>query len=158
MTLRFFSLAALLVAAGLILATVPIHAQNAPAPDDRRLIDNPDEIKHLLTEQTVYGRYTNGTIWTEYQSSDGRTAYEQDNCIYEGKWWIAAGEVCYRYQAMENGATYCFQLYQHSSRLEFYGEFAPGDWQLNAYSVDVTPGNPEKLPLDKQGCRPAPGV
>ena len=149
---------ALLFAAGLILSPGLARAQDASAPDHRELIDNPAAIKRALNEQTVYGRYADGKIWTEYQSSDGRTAYEEDNCIYEGHWWVAAGQVCYRYEAMEDGKVFCFQLYHHGSRLEFDYELAPGDWQMNAYTIDVTPGNPEKLPLDKQGCRPAPGV
>jgi len=158
MIFRYLSLTALLFAAGLTWSPGFARAQDASLPDHRELIDNPAEIKRALNEQTVYGRYADGKIWTEYQSSDGRTAYEEDNCIYEGHWWVADGQVCYRYEAMEDGKVFCFQLYHHGSRLEFDYELAPGDWQMNAYTIDVTPGNPEKLPLDKQGCRPAPGV
>ena len=158
MSFRRFSLTALLFVAGLIASPGLARAQDASLPDHRELIDNPAEIKRALNEQTVYGRYADGKIWTEYQSSDGRTAYEEDNCIYEGHWWVASGQVCYRYEAMEDGKVFCFQLYHHGNRLEFDYELAPGDWQMNAYTIDVTPGNPEKLPLDKQGCRRAPGV
>lgn len=158
MIVRYFSFTALAFAASLALLPSAALAQSAAAPDHRELIDNPAEIRRLLNEQTVYGRYTDGKIWTEYQSSDGRTAYEEDNCLYEGHWWVASGQVCYRYEGMEKGKVFCFQLYQHGNRLEFDYELAPGDWQTNAYTVDVTPGNPEKLPLDKEGCRPAPGV
>jgi len=160
MTIRTVGLAFVLplviLAGGLSLP--PASADDTPHPANRELIDNPAEIKRLLTDQTVYGRYTNGQIWTEYQSPDGRTAYEENNCIYRGHWWIAGGEVCYRYEAMENGTIFCFRLYHNGPRLDFDYELAPGDWQLNAYSIDVTPGNPEKLPLEGEGCRPGPGV
>src|SRR4029077_17567354 len=96
MTIRFLGLALLMFAGGLALPQ-PAGADEMQHPNHRELIDNPVEIKRLLPNQTSYGRYTNGEIWTEYQSPDGRTAYEENNCIYRGHWWIAGSEVCYRY-------------------------------------------------------------
>jgi hypothetical protein len=133
-------------------------AEDAPKPSPPQPIDNPVDIKRLLNDQTVYGRYSNGDPWAEYQSPDGRTAYQEKNCIYRGHWWVAGDQVCYRYEEIENGTVFCFRLYHDGPRLDFYYELAPGDWQLNAYSIDVTPGNPEKLPLEGRSCVPSPGV
>lgn len=153
---RRLGLACLLVVAVLVLPGLAAGEDaQKPAPQP---IDNPAELKRLLNDQTVYGRYANGDPWTEYQSPDGRTSYLEKNCIYRGHWWIAGGQVCYRYEEIENGTVFCFRLYREGPRLDFYYELAPGDWQLNAYTIDVTPGNPEKLPLEGQSCTPAPGV
>jgi hypothetical protein len=129
-----------------------LRAGDMQHPTHRERIENRGEIEKLLTDHTLYGRYVGGEPWTEYHSPDGRTAYRENNCTYQGHWWIASGLVCFRYEALNEGQPACFRLYRNGDRLDFDYEEGNGGWRLNAYSVDRRPGNPEKLPLQGQAC------
>jgi len=142
---------------GLALVAIVILVGNLQAadlehPKQRERIADRAKIQELLTDHTLYGRYAGGQPWTEYHSPDGRTAYRENNCVYQGHWWIASGLVCFRYDAFNEGKPACFRLYRNGDRLDFDYDRGVGIWTLNAFTVDRRPGNPEKLPLQGQSC------
>jgi hypothetical protein len=136
----------------LLISGRDLRAGDMEHPTQRERIEDRAEIRKLLTDHTLYGRYVGGEPWTEYHSPDGRTAYRENDCTYQGHWWIASGLVCFRYEAFNDGRPACFRLYRNRDQLDFDYEEADGEWKLNAYSVDRRPGNPEKLPLQGQAC------
>lgn len=144
-------LVALTIAAVLI-SGGNLRAGDMEHPTPRERIAERTEIQKLLTDHTLYGRYVGGQSWIEYHSPDGRTAYQENNCTYQGHWWIASGLVCFRYEAFNDGKPACFRLYRNGERLDFDFDEGGGDWKLNAYTVDRRPGNPNKLPLQGQAC------
>ena len=141
-----------LTIAMLLISGRDLWAGDMEHPTHRERVEDRAEIQKLLTDHTLYGRYVGGQRWTEYHSLDGRTAYRENNCVYQGHWWIASGLVCFRYDAFNEGQPACFRLYRNGERLDFDYEVGGGDWKLNAYTVDRRPGNPEKLPLQGQAC------
>jgi hypothetical protein len=109
-------------------------------------------IEKLLSDRTLYGRYSDGDPWAEYHEADGRTAYRQNNCTHAGHWWVESGLVCFRYDDFNAGKPTCFQLYRRGDRLEFYNQQFDGSWKLNAYTTDIRPDNPDKMPVEGQVC------
>jgi hypothetical protein len=139
----------------LLLATSVLTRADEPSPqpDPGERISHASEIWKLIADQTFYGRYNpNGKSWAEYQSSDGRTAYKENDCIYAGHWSIKDDLVCYRYDAINHGQPACFALFRHGKELDFYMPGSDGKWFLNAYTTDRQPGNPDKMPVDGQSC------
>jgi hypothetical protein len=142
-----------LLALGLILLSWPnAMAGDRALPPPHERIEDSGEIRQLLTDSTLYGRYVGGQRWSEYHSPDGRTAYRENNCTYQGHWWIDAGLVCFRYEAFNEARPACFRLYRNKDQLDFYQQRLDGDWVLNAYTNDRRKGNPENLPLQGQAC------
>jgi hypothetical protein len=121
-------------------------------PPTRQRVEDRIGIEQLLTDHTLYGYYVGGQPWSEYHSPDGRTAYQENNCVYAGHWWVEQGLVCFRYEAFNHGQPACFQLYRVGDRLEFDYRQGASTWKLNAYTVDRRQGNPDKMPLDGQSC------
>jgi hypothetical protein len=136
------------------LCAVPALAEDDDAqPDPEARISQPAEMKQLLTNQTLYGRYSfGGKAWAEYQAADGRTAYKEENCIYAGHWWIQDDLVCYRYEAFQNGKPACFGLFLRDNQLTFYMPGMNGTWFLNAYTIDRRAGNPDRMPVEGEPC------
>ena len=123
-----------------------------PPPDDQR-VSQRAEIDKLLTDQTLYGRYSpGGKPWAEYQSPDGRTAYKEENCTYAGHWWVQDDLVCYRYDSFNQGKPACFALFHQKDQLSFYIPGLNGEWFLNAYTTERRPGNPDRMPVEGQAC------
>jgi hypothetical protein len=149
--------ARLVALAGPVLATLLCFAAGAVADDSKRptqreRIEDEAAIRGLLEDHTLYGRYVDGTPWMEYHSPDGRTAYHEHDCTYQGHWWTQYGLVCFRYDAFNNGVPSCFRLFRKGNELDFDQEYGADDWRLNAYTVDRKAGNPEKLPIEGQAC------
>lgn len=136
------------------LCAIPALAEDDDAqPDPEARISQPAEMKQLLTNQTLYGRYSfGGKAWAEYQAADGRTAYKEENCIYAGHWWIQDDLVCYRYEAFQNGKPACFGLFLRDNQLTFYMPGMNGTWFLNAYTIDRRAGNPDRMPVEGEPC------
>jgi len=141
-----------LTVAALLLSAGDLRAGDTQHPMARQRIEDRAEIQKLLTDHTLYGRYIGGQPWSEYHSPDGRTAYRENNCTYQGHWWIAAGLVCFRYDVFNDAKPACFRLYRNGDRLDFDFDQGDGNWKLNAYTLDRRPGNPGKLPLEGQAC------
>jgi len=136
----------------LLLIAGSLRAADIEHPKPRERIEDRAKIQELLTDHTLYGRYVGGQSWTEYHAADGRTAYRENNCVYQGHWWIASGLVCFRYEAFNEGKPACFRMYRNGDRLDFDYDGGIGVWRLNAFSVERRQGNPEKLPLQGQSC------
>ncbi len=139
--------------AGLALFLSAAQAQDSEQPDPADRITDRGELDHLIKDQTFYGLYSpSGKPWSEYQASDGRTAYREENCTYAGHWWIEAGEVCYRYDAFNDGKPACFAMFHRGDQLAFYLRGLSGEWYLNAYTTGRRPGNPDNMPVEGQTC------
>ena len=136
-----------------LFAIPPVLAEDDAQPDPAARVSQRAEMEKLLTDQTLYGRYSGGgKVWAEYQAADGRTAYKEENCIYAGHWWIQDDLVCYRYEAFQNGKPACFGLFLRDNQLTFYMPGMNGTWFLNAYTVDRRPGNPDRMPVEGEPC------
>jgi hypothetical protein len=131
-------------------ADVPSGASEAPAevaPDAVAVLD-PDEIKKILDDLTIYGRYVDGENWIEYHLPDGRTAYWEKGCTYPGKWWMQQGQVCYAYPNYHDGAPNCFVLYRRpTGEIQFVALADAGFGYLASFSLKTATGNDAALPI-----------
>lgn len=164
---RIFSLAtlsigALALSASLVFADLEPEAAPAPiapgevAPDAVAVVD-PDEIKKLLANLTIYGRYVDGENWIEYHLSDGRTAYWEKGCTYPGTWWMESGQVCYAYPNYNDGAPNCFILFRRSDGgIQFVALDMDGVGYLASFSLKTASGNDAHLPVG--GLSPCVGA
>jgi hypothetical protein len=139
--------------AGLAETTV---APSVVAPDAIAVTD-PQAIRAVLEEMTVYGRYFDGEDWIEYHLKDGRTAYWEKGCTYPGKWWVTDGQICYAYPNYLDGAPNCFILYQRpGGAVQFVAFAGDGSTYLASSSTEMAPGNAAHLPVG--GLSPCVGV
>lgn len=123
----------------------------AQEPELRSRIAVDEDIRELLTDKTVHGIYADGNKWLEYHSPGGISAY-WDGCTHPGEWWVADGLICYRYPGDPAQADHCWFVYRDSERIEFvYYADGPGG-PIGAYSLDITAGNSEHLPLGTSDC------
>lgn len=141
------AVAAASAAAWLCLAALAAIAQEPP----RERIADDKVLGDLLRDQTIHGIYANGDEWIEYHAPDGRSAY-WDGCSHPGKWWIADGLACYRYPEDPTHADHCWYVYRRSKRIEFVYAADGPEGPVGGYSLEVTQGNPEHLPLNKSDC------
>ena len=117
------------------------------APDAVAVFD-PAEIKRILDDLTIYGRYVDGENWIEYHLPDGRTAYWEKGCTYPGKWWLEQGQVCYAYPNYHNNAPNCFVLYRRpSGEIQFVAIADAGFAYLASFSLKTATGNDAALPI-----------
>ncbi|WP_119303994.1 hypothetical protein [Dongia deserti] len=117
------------------------------APDAVAVFD-PDEIKKILDDLTIYGRYVDGENWIEYHLPDGRTAYWEKGCTYPGKWWMEQGQVCYAYPNYHNNAPNCFVLYRRpGGQIQFVAIADAGFSYLASFSLKTAMGNDAALPI-----------
>jgi hypothetical protein len=120
---------------------------NDLAPDAVAVTD-PAEIKKALDGLTIYGRYYDGQDWIEYHVADGRTAYAEKGCVYPGKWWVEAGEVCYAYPTYRGGEPNCFVMFlRPSGAIQFVAFSVDGAPYMASSSWKTAPGNDAHLPL-----------
>lgn len=123
-----------------------------PIPDDvapdAQAVTDPTEIKRILDNLTIYGRYVDGENWIEYHLPDGRTAYWEKGCTYPGKWWLQSGQVCYAYPNYHNNAPNCFILYQRpNGEIQFAAIADAGFSYLASFSLKTATGNDAALPI-----------
>jgi hypothetical protein len=147
------------LALGSGLAPIPALADNPPAepsPEqapadlapDALAVTDPAEIKGILDDLTIYGRYTDGKNWIEYHLPDGRTAYWEDGCTYPGKWWLEGGQVCYAYPNYHDGAPNCFILFHRpNGEIQFVAVADAGFTYLASFSLKTAHGNDAALPI-----------
>ena len=143
-----------LLTAGLAL---PLHAETpaetpGSVPDlapDAVAVTDPVEIRKMLNELTIYGRYYDGEDWIEYHLADGRTAYFEKGCTYPGKWWLDNGEVCYAYPNYRDGQPNCFVMFvRPNGAIQFVAFDADGTPYIASSSLKTAPGNDAHLPLN----------
>ena len=121
------------------------------APDAVAVFD-PGEIKKILDDLTIYGRYVDGENWIEYHLPDGRTAYWENGCTYPGKWWMEQGQVCYAYPNYHNNSPSCFVLYRRpSGQIQFVTIPDAGLAYLASFSLKTATGNDAGLPIGSPG-------
>ncbi len=117
------------------------------APDAVAVMD-PGEIRKILDDLTIYGRYVDGENWIEYHLPDGRTAYWEKGCTYPGKWWLEQGQVCYAYPNYHNSAPNCFVLYRRpGGQIQFVAIADAGFAYLASFSLKTATGNDAALPV-----------
>lgn len=115
---------------------------------DALAVTEPGEIKRILDDLTIYGRYVDGENWVEYHLPDGRTAYWEKGCTYPGKWWLENGQVCYAYPNYHDGAANCFILYRRpNGEIQFAAVADAGFSYLASFSLKTAPGNDAALPI-----------
>jgi hypothetical protein len=125
----------------------PLAGPDDVAPDAQAVTD-PDEIKQILDNLTIYGRYVDGENWIEYHLPDGRTAYWEKGCTYPGKWWLENGQVCYAYPNYHNNAANCFILYHRpNGAIQFAAIADAGFSYLASFSLKTASGNDAGLQI-----------
>ena len=127
---------------------IALDLRDVTAPD-AHAVDDPNAIKTLLDNLTIYGRYTDGTDWIEYHSPTGRSAYWEKGCTSPGVWWIQESQICYAYPNYRNGEPNCFLLFRTNGGVQFVSVDGEGNAQLSSTSTKLVQGNQENLPLDK---------
>lgn len=113
-----------------------------------------------FTDRTFYGRYVDGSNFTEYYAPDGRAGY-WDGCPHAGRWWVEARHeeavVCFVYPTMSPPGPHCFGVFKapasRGGRLEFLLDGSDPRWNAHAYTRAIRPGNPEGLSLTASGCQ-----
>ena len=89
-------------------------AQDAPAVIAPAVIADAATLDELLAGNTLYGANTyHGLIefkWSEFHCPGGRSIYLRGLELYRGKWWLEENEVCYSYEELSPGETYCFHV------------------------------------------------
>jgi hypothetical protein len=96
-----------------------IGAATAIASDQRELTG--DAMRKALPGRTIHlstplGRLpisfrADGTMWGSAGSMASYVGSERDR----GRWWIAANQLCQRWNTWLGGQSYCFRLRQHGS-------------------------------------------
>lgn len=125
----------------------PLAGPDDVAPDARAVTD-PNEIRQILDNLTIYGRYVDGENWIEYHLPDGRTAYWEKGCTYPGKWWLENGQVCYAYPNYNDNAANCFILYYRpNGAIQFAAIADAGFSYLASFSLKTATGNDAGLPV-----------
>jgi hypothetical protein len=125
----------------------PLTATDDVAPDAQAVTDD-GEIRKILDNLTIYGRYVDGENWIEYHLPDGRTAYWEKGCTYPGKWWLQNGQVCYAYPNYHDNAANCFILYHRpSGEIQFAAVADAGFSYLASFSLKTATGNDAGLPI-----------
>ena len=134
---------------------VPPLAEDV-APDAEPVTDA-DEIKRILDNLTIYGRYVDGENWIEYHMPDGTTAYWENGCTYPGRWWMERGQICYAYPNYNEGAPNCFLLLRRAKgAIQFVAVDQDGIGYLASFSLKTALGNDAHLPT--AGLSPCVGV
>jgi hypothetical protein len=117
------------------------------APDATEVTDDA-EIRRILEDLTIFGRYVDGEDWIEYHDRSGRTAYNEKGCTYPGTWWIENGSICYAYPNYRNNAPNCFVMFiRDGGGIQFVAFDAGGAPYLASSSVNIAAGNVAHLPL-----------
>jgi hypothetical protein len=125
----------------------PLAGPDDVAPDAQAVTDE-GEIKQILDNLTIYGRYVDGENWIEYHLPDGRTAYWEKGCTYPGKWWLQNGQVCYAYPNYHDNAANCFILYHRpNGEIQFAAIADAGFSYLASFSLKTATGNDAALPI-----------
>lgn len=147
-----------------LVASLLIPPATAAGPE---LIRDPQALKALFSGRTVYGRFLDGSPWTEYYSPDGRAAYVQLQCLHSGNWWITrlsqtfgsieAGTpiACFSYPTQNApGDAFCFAVGGSPGRERFYPVHGHSEYTgiPAAIAERWADGNAEALPLDQDGC------
>jgi hypothetical protein len=100
MSLRLVALALAL----LVTASVPSRA------GDEDLM-SADEVRALLTGNTLTGRYSNGNSYSEYHHPDGRVyGHNNRKPVEKGCWEMRANLACYYYQEDKQRGPFCWSF------------------------------------------------
>ncbi len=145
---------------GLVALSPALSVAETPAPDETPLaapddvapdalaVTDPADMKRILDDLTIYGRYVDGENWIEYHLPDGRTAYWEKGCTYPGKWWLQNGQVCYAYPNYHDNAANCFILYHRpNGEIQFAAIADAGFSYLASFSLKTATGNDAGLPI-----------
>jgi hypothetical protein len=126
----------------------PATGEPPVVANDAVAITDAVQIKGILDDLTIFGRYVDGENWIEYHLTDGRTAYWEKGCTYPGKWWLQQGQVCYAYPNYHDGAPNCFVLYRRpSGEIQFVAIADAGFSYLASFSLKTEMGNAAALPV-----------
>lgn len=137
------------LAALLALLALALPARGEEAVPDGRILGH-KTLESLVSGRTQYGDRSDGSSDIEFHSSDGRSAYWYEGCLYRGIWWATEDTLCYIYPTTTWPGPHCFIVERRDGALRFVG--APGD--LDPLVITITanvPGNPEHFPLDGEG-------
>jgi hypothetical protein len=72
---------------------------------------SPTELRALITDNTITGRYNNGEPYSEYRAPDGRVLGHNNRVPNEEACWdIKADQVCYYYAKGRSRGEFCWRL------------------------------------------------
>ncbi len=101
---------------------------------------NGDELRELVTGNTISGQHDNGMVYSEYHSPDGRIfGHNNFDPVKDGCWQVRGDSVCYSYQSGLAPGLFCWRFYKA----------AEGNYRIvlpntgTAGSAIVAKGNPE---------------
>ena len=86
-----------------------------PVPADATPITDAAKLREIYAGNTMIGvnRFPDEPEfkWSEYQCRNGQTRWAFDGRLYAGRWSAQDGHVCFVYDEIEEGAMYCFDVY-----------------------------------------------
>jgi hypothetical protein len=110
----FFILATLLALA----PAGPAIAQQAaqqPLPPPSQAEGEPlsgDELRALVTGNTVSGHHDSGMPYSEYHSPDGRVfGHNNHDPVKDGCWRVRGDSICYSYESGKAPGLFCWRFY-----------------------------------------------
>lgn len=131
----------------LALLAGPALAQQAlpPQPMPRATIEGKpltgDELRALVTGNTVSGRHDSGMPYSEFHSPDGRVfGHNNHDPVRDGCWQVRGDSVCYSYARGKAPGLFCWQFYHASDGN--YRILLPSSGTMG--SATVARGNPEQ--------------
>ncbi len=101
---------------------------------------NGDELRELVTGNTISGQHDNGMPYSEYHSPDGRIfGHNNFDPVKDGCWQVRGDSVCYSYESGQAPGLFCWRFFK----------MADGNYRIllprtgTSGSAIVAKGNPE---------------
>ncbi|HVO03073.1 MAG TPA: hypothetical protein VMT54_12780 [Candidatus Cybelea sp.] len=130
-------------------------ANQQPGTPARGPVEITDEsrVADILVGKTFYGRYPNGSRWTEYVSRGGDTAYREGPKTCAGHWHVSGNIACFMYDSYKNGEPNCFNIWRSGDNTLFV-PMGGDPTGKNIVVVDrIDDGDPQNLMSDRGACR-----
>ena len=111
------------------------------------------DITELLVGKTFYGRYPNGSRWSEYVSKGGDSAYREDRKTCAGHWNVSGNIACFTYASYKNGEPNCFNVWQSDGKLLFVPLESDPTSDYVVVVDRIVDGDSESLMADRGACK-----
>jgi len=83
-----------------------------PLPEGLHALDG-DELRELVTGNTIYGEHDNGMPYSEFHSPDGRIfGHNNNDPVKDGCWQIRGDNVCYSYEGGAVQGLFCWRIFK----------------------------------------------
>ena len=148
---------------GLVLIAATATLASAAATDSRGMLSG-DELRRMISDNTVTGRHDTGMPYSEWHAPTGQVYGHNNREPNENACWdIKDNAVCYYYAGGASRGTYCWTFQRvadtgYRLRSIENGVEASGIWQAgNLYDFSDNGKSWSCEPLSSQNMTPRPG-